>query len=33
VGLKLKDVPPDHRVNVQFKEIDNADGILIEPKG
>ena len=32
VGLKLKDVPPDHRVNVQFKENDSADGIVIEPK-
>ena len=32
VGLKLKDVLPDHRVNVQFKENDPAEGIVVEPK-
>jgi pyrimidine operon attenuation protein/uracil phosphoribosyltransferase len=32
-GLTLKDVPPDHRVNVKLKEIDGRDEILVEPRG
>ncbi len=31
VGLTLKDVPDDHRVNVHFVENDGADEILVEP--
>ena len=33
VGLTLKDVPPDHRVNVRLTEIDGRDEILVEPEG
>ena len=32
VGLTLRDVPPDHRVNVRFKENDGLDEILVEPR-
>jgi pyrimidine operon attenuation protein/uracil phosphoribosyltransferase len=32
VGLTLKDVPQNHRVNVRLKEIDGRDEILVEPK-
>jgi pyrimidine operon attenuation protein/uracil phosphoribosyltransferase len=32
VGLTLKDVPADHRVNVRLKEIDGKDEITVEPK-
>jgi pyrimidine operon attenuation protein/uracil phosphoribosyltransferase len=32
VGLTLKDVPKDHRVNVRFKENDGRDEIVVEPK-
>src|SRR4051794_33916041 len=30
VGLHLTAVPPDHRVNVRFKETDGADEIVVE---
>ena len=33
VGLTLKDIPADHRVNVRFTENDAADEIVVEPKG
>jgi pyrimidine operon attenuation protein/uracil phosphoribosyltransferase len=33
VGLTLKDVPPDHRVNVRFTETDGKDEIVVEPRG
>jgi pyrimidine operon attenuation protein / uracil phosphoribosyltransferase len=33
IGLTLKDVPADHRVNVRLKEIDGKDEITVEPKG
>lgn len=32
VGLTLKDVPPDHRVNVHFAENDGVDEIVVEPR-
>ena len=32
VGLLLKDVPKDHRVNVRLKETDGNDEIVVEPK-
>ena len=32
VGLALKDVPPDHRVNVRLTEIDGRDEIVVEPR-
>jgi pyrimidine operon attenuation protein/uracil phosphoribosyltransferase len=32
VGLTLKDVPQDHRVNVRFTETDGRDEILVEPR-
>ena len=32
VGLLLKDVPKDHRVNVRLKETDGQDEIIVEPK-
>jgi pyrimidine operon attenuation protein/uracil phosphoribosyltransferase len=31
VGLTLKDVPPNHRVNVHFVENDGKDEIVVEP--
>jgi pyrimidine operon attenuation protein/uracil phosphoribosyltransferase len=30
VGLKLSDVPPDHRVNVFLSEVDGRDEITVE---
>src|SRR5205085_5229701 len=33
VGLMLKDVPKDHRVNVHLAENDGRDEILVEPRG
>jgi pyrimidine operon attenuation protein/uracil phosphoribosyltransferase len=32
VGLKLSDVPKDHRVNVRFTETDGKDEITVEPR-
>ena len=32
VGLKIGDVPPDHRVNVRLRETDGKDEISVEPK-
>jgi pyrimidine operon attenuation protein/uracil phosphoribosyltransferase len=32
VGLTLKNVPRDHRVNVRLKENDGRDEITVEPK-
>lgn len=32
VGLMLKDVPADHRVNVRLSEIDGRDEIVVEPR-
>lgn len=32
VGLTLKDVPTDYRVNVRLSEIDGRDEILVEPR-
>ncbi len=32
IGLTLKDVPADHRVNVRLKESDGRDEIVVEPK-
>src|SRR5262245_10970790 len=32
VGLTLRDVPENHRVNVRLKEIDGRDEILVEPR-
>ena len=32
VGLTLKDVPPDHRVNVRMTEVDGRDEIVVEPR-
>jgi pyrimidine operon attenuation protein / uracil phosphoribosyltransferase len=32
VGLTLRDVPDDHRVNVRFAETDGRDEILVEPR-
>ena len=31
VGLTLKDVPRDHRVNVRLSEVDGRDEIVVEP--
>jgi pyrimidine operon attenuation protein/uracil phosphoribosyltransferase len=32
VGLSLKDVPSDHRVNVHLREVDGTDEILVQPR-
>jgi pyrimidine operon attenuation protein / uracil phosphoribosyltransferase len=32
VGLTLKDIPTDHRVNVRLTETDDRDEILVEPR-
>jgi pyrimidine operon attenuation protein/uracil phosphoribosyltransferase len=32
IGLTLKDVPPDHRVNVRLREVDGRDEIVVEPR-
>jgi pyrimidine operon attenuation protein / uracil phosphoribosyltransferase len=32
VGVTLRDVPKDHRVNVRFSEIDDKDEISVEPR-
>jgi pyrimidine operon attenuation protein/uracil phosphoribosyltransferase len=32
VGLMLKEVPPDHRVNVRMTEVDGRDEIVVEPR-
>ena len=32
VGLRMKDVPNDYRVNVRLKEVDQIDEIVVEPK-
>jgi pyrimidine operon attenuation protein/uracil phosphoribosyltransferase len=32
VGLTLRDVPRDHRVNVRLAETDGKDEIVVEPK-
>lgn len=32
VGLTLRDVPPDHRVNVRLQENDGRDEIQVEPQ-
>jgi pyrimidine operon attenuation protein/uracil phosphoribosyltransferase len=32
VGIRMKDVPNDHRVNVRLKEVDQIDEIVVEPK-
>jgi pyrimidine operon attenuation protein/uracil phosphoribosyltransferase len=32
VGLKLSDVPVEHRVNVRLTETDGRDQILVEPR-
>ncbi len=32
VGLTLRDVPPDHRVNVRLTETDGRDEIVVEPR-
>lgn len=32
VGLTLKDVPRDHRVNVKLAETDGDDDILVDPR-
>jgi pyrimidine operon attenuation protein/uracil phosphoribosyltransferase len=31
IGLTLKDVPLDHRVNVRLSEVDGRDEIVVEP--
>ena len=33
VGLMLKEVPSDHRVNVRMTEVDGRDEIVVEPRG
>jgi pyrimidine operon attenuation protein/uracil phosphoribosyltransferase len=33
VGLKIADVPRNHRVNVHLSETDGVDEILVEPHG
>ena len=33
VGLALKEVPADHRVNVRMTEVDGRDEIVVEPRG
>lgn len=32
VGLTLRDIPSDHRINVKLQENDGRDEILVEPK-
>jgi pyrimidine operon attenuation protein/uracil phosphoribosyltransferase len=32
VGLTLRDVPADHRVNVRLRETDARDEVLVEPR-
>ena len=32
VGLMLKEVPSDHRVNVRMTEVDGRDQIVVEPR-
>src|SRR5438874_13753327 len=32
VGVTIKDVPPDHRVNVRLMETDGRDEIVVEPR-
>ena len=32
VGLTLRDVTADHRINVKLAEIDGRDEILVEPR-
>jgi pyrimidine operon attenuation protein/uracil phosphoribosyltransferase len=32
VGLTLRDIPRDHRVNVRLSETDGRDEILVEPR-
>ncbi len=32
VGLTLRDVPKDHRVNVRLKDNDTRDEVLVEPR-
>lgn len=32
VGLTLRDVPPDHRVNLHLEENDGRDDIVVEPR-
>jgi pyrimidine operon attenuation protein/uracil phosphoribosyltransferase len=32
VGLKVTDMPPDHRVNVRLQEDDGKDEIVVEPQ-
>jgi pyrimidine operon attenuation protein / uracil phosphoribosyltransferase len=32
VGIRLKEVPEDHRVNVRFAEADGRDEIVVEPR-
>ncbi len=32
VGIRLKEVPEDHRVNVRFAEYDGRDEIVVEPR-
>jgi pyrimidine operon attenuation protein / uracil phosphoribosyltransferase len=32
VGLRLKQIPLDHRVNVRFAECDERDEIVVEPR-
>lgn len=31
-GLRLRDVPPNNRVNVRLTETDNVDEIVVEPR-
>ena len=33
IGLTLKEVPADHRVNVRLAEVDGRDEIVVEPSG
>jgi pyrimidine operon attenuation protein / uracil phosphoribosyltransferase len=33
VGLAMRDVPADHRVNVRLAEEDGRDEIVVEPRG
>ena len=33
VGLMLKEVPSDHRVNVRLTEVDGRDELVVEPRG
>ena len=33
IGLTLKEVPADHRVNVRMTEADGRDEIVVEPRG